>query len=640
MAERPWLAGYPSDVPQSLEPYPEKPLYSLLEESATRFPERPAISFPVAPMARRLTYGDLLAEVEQFSRALASLGIRKGDRVGLVLPNCPQFVVAFYALQRLGAVGVGNNPLYTQRELSHQLTDAGVDVLVTLDLLYPLVAAVRDEVGLKQVVVTTIADYVGFPVNLLVPLKQKREAQHEGRPWPPVPEGADVLRWSDLMRGDFPEIDPPEIDPKEDVAALVYTGGTTGLSKGAMLTHHNLVSNAHQVAAWFSDVRDGEDAIMAVLPFFHSYGLGAVMNFGLGKAMKIILLPRFELETVLKAIAKEKATLFPGVPRIYIAINEAPDVKKYDLSSIRSCFSGAAPLPVAVAEKFEAITGGRLVEGYGLTETSPVTHINPAYGKRKFGTIGLPIPDTDCKIVELDHPDRERPAGQEGELAIAGPQVMKGYWNRPEETAQMIRTDKKGVRWLYTGDIAKVDEEGYFSIVDRKKDMILVSGFNVYPTDVEQVLYRHPKVLKVCVVGVPDDTTGEAVKAYIVLKQGQSATVEDIVTFAKDPKHGLTGYRVPKLVEFREALPETLVGKVLRRVLLEEEKQKQGAGAGTAPKNPQAASKPKSRSPAGPKDEPAGRGTAKGTAKEKSKGTKSGSSRGRSSKGTSRRSGR
>src|SRR5918992_3007539 len=578
MAERPWLASYPDDVPPSLAPYPEKPLFSLLEESARRFPERPAISFPVAPMARRLTYGDLIAEVEQLARALASLGIRKGDRVGLVLPNCPQFVVAFYAIQRLGAVAVGNNPLYTQRELTHQLKDAGVEIMITLDLLYPLVGAVRNEVGLKKVVVTTVADYVRFPISLLVPLKQKREAQHEGRPWPPVPEGADVLKWSDLMKGDYPEVEFPQIDPKEDVAALVYTGGTTGLSKGAMLTHHNLVSNAVQVASWFTDVRDGEDAMMSVLPFFHSYGLGAVMNFGLGKAMKLILMPRFELDMVLKAIAKEKATLFPGVPRIYIAINEAPDVKKYDLSSIRSCFSGAAPLPVAVAEKFESITGGRLVEGYGLTETSPITHINPIYGKRKFGSIGLPIPDTDCKIVDLDDPEKELGPGEEGELCIAGPQVMKGYWNRPDETADMIRVHKDGIRWLHSGDIAKMDEEGYFAIVDRKKEMILVSGFNVYPTDVEQVLYRHSKVKQVCVVGIPDAKTGEAVKAFVVVKEGQSASEDEILQWARDPEHGLTGYRAPKHVEFRDELPTTMVGKVLRRVLLEEEKQKASAG--------------------------------------------------------------
>jgi long-chain acyl-CoA synthetase len=573
---RPWLESYPPDVPPSLAPFPERAVWSLLEESARNYPDAPAVAFPVAPMAKGLSYRQLQEEAERFARALLSLGVRKGDRVGLVLPNSPQYVVAFYALQRLGAVAVGNNPLYTQREMTHQLTDAGIETLIVLDVLYPLIGAIRDDVGLKQVIVTEVGDYLGFPINKLSRVKQKKEAQKEGHPWPPVPEGHDVLSWSDLMRNASGELPPLEVDPREDVAALVYTGGTTGLSKGAMLTHYNMVSNALQTGAWFTDVREGEEGIMAVLPFFHSYGLGAVMTVAIHRAMKLICLPRFELEAVLKAIDKEKATLFPGVPRIYIAINESPETKSYDLSSIRACFSGAAPLPVAVAEKFRDITGGRLVEGYGLTETSPVTHINPIYGKAKFGTIGLPIPDTDCKIVDLDDPEKEVPAGQEGELCIAGPQIMKGYWNRPDETRDMVRTHSDGIQWLHTGDIAKVDEEGYFQIVDRKKDMIIVSGFNVYPTDVEQVMYRHPKVKQVCVVGVPDQRTGEAVKAFVVLKEGQRSSEQEILEWARDEKHGLTGYRAPKKVEFREELPTTMVGKVLRRVLLEEEKQKAG----------------------------------------------------------------
>jgi long-chain acyl-CoA synthetase len=576
--ERPWLASYPSDVPRSLAPYPDKPLWSLLEDSAAKHPDAPAVTFPVAPLARRLTYRQLKEEAERFAGALVSLGIGKGDRVGLVLPNCPQYVVAFYGMQRLGAVPVGNNPLYTQREMTHQLTDAGIETLIVLDVLYPTIGKIRDQVGLKQVVVTEIGDYLTFPINKLARVKQKREAQHEGHPWPPVPAGHDVIRWPELMSRSTPDLPPLQVDPLEDVAALVYTGGTTGLSKGAMLTHHNLVANAIQTGAWFTDVRDGEEAIMAVLPFFHSYGMGAVMNVAISRAMKLVLQPRFELEMALKAIEKEKATLFPGVPRIYIAINEGKETKDHDLSSIRACFSGAAPLPVAVAEKFEGITGGRLVEGYGLTETSPVTHINPIYGRRKFGTIGLPIPDTDCKIVDLDDPEKELPPGEKGELCIAGPQVMKGYWNRHDETADMIRVHKDGIRWLHTGDIATMDEDGYFAIVDRKKEMILVSGFNVYPTDVEQVLYRHTKVKQVCVVGIPDERTGEAVKAFVVVKEGQSATEEEILQWARDPEHGLTGYRAPKHVEFRTDLPTTLVGKVLRRVLLEEEMQKASSG--------------------------------------------------------------
>jgi long-chain acyl-CoA synthetase len=580
MTERPWLANYPPDVPQTLAPFPEKSVYALLEESADRFPDHPAVVFPVAPMAKRLTYREVAAQAAQLSRALASMGIRKGDRVGFVLPNCPQYVIAFYACQRLGAVVVGFNPLYTQRELSHQLQDAGIRIAIVLDLLFPLVDAVREEAGLDRVIVSRVGDYLRFPINKLAPLKQKREAKHEGHPWPPVPSGADVIWWSDLMDQTYPEVPVAVVDAVEDVAALLYTGGTTGAAKGAMLTHHNMVSNVLQASSWF-DIQPGKDVMMCVLPFFHSYGLQAVMNVGIAGGMKLVLLPRFDLTMALKAIAKEKPTLFPGVPRIYIAINESPQTKKYDLSSIRACFSGAAPLPVAVAEKFETITGGRLVEGYGLTETSPVTHINPISGKRKFGTIGLPIPDTDCRIVDLDDPEKEMARGEPGELAIAGPQVMKGYWNRPQETGEMIQQDQGGTRWLYTGDIATMDDEGYFAIVDRKKDMILVSGFNVYPTDVEQVLYRHPKIMKVSVVGIPDETTGEAVKAFIVLKEGESADAEEIIAWCRDEKHGLTAYRVPKHIEFRDSLPETIVGKVLRRVLLEEEKQKKEAAAGS-----------------------------------------------------------
>jgi long-chain acyl-CoA synthetase len=580
MTSRPWLANYPPDVPRTLEPFPEKSVFALLEEAATRFPDRPAVVFPVAPMARRLTYRQLMDEVTRLSEALASLGVRRGDRVGFVLPNCPQYVIGFYACQRLGAVAVGCNPLYTQRELSHQLQDAGIRIAVVLDLLYPLAGAVREEAGLERIVVTRVGDYLKFPINVLAPLKQKREAKHEGHPWPPVPPGADVVWWSDLMSARYPAVPAAMVDAREDVAALLYTGGTTGLAKGAMLSHYNMVSNVIQASSWF-DIRPGKDVMMCVLPFFHSYGLQACLNVGIAGGMKCVLLPRFELKMALKAIAKEKPTLFPGVPRIYIAINESPETKKHDLSSIRACFSGAAPLPVAVAEKFEAITGGRLVEGYGLTETSPVTHINPISGKRKFGTIGLPIPDTDCRIVDLDDPEKEASRGEPGELAIAGPQVMKGYWNRPEETAEMIREGEDGVRWLHSGDIATMDDEGYFAIVDRKKDMILVSGFNVYPTDVEQVLFRHPKILKASVVGIPDETTGEAVKAFVVLKEGETADADEIIAWCRDERHGLTGYRVPKHIEFRETLPETIVGKVLRRVLLEEERQKSAADPGS-----------------------------------------------------------
>jgi long-chain acyl-CoA synthetase len=340
-----------------------------------------------------------------------------------------------------------------------------------------------------------------------------------------------------------------------------------------MLSHFNITSNVRQVSPCITDFERGKDGVMCILPFFHSFGLVA-MNFGIAQAGKLVLLPRFELHMALKQLAKEKPTFFPGVPRLFVVLNEAPETAKYDLKSVKACISGAAPLPKAVAERFREVTGGaKLVEGYGLTETSPVTHVNP-FEAPKHGTIGLPIPDTDARIVSLEDPDREMSPGERGELCIRGPQVMLGYWNKPEATAEMIRGG-----WLHTGDIAVMDDEGFFQIVDRMKDMIIVSGFNVYPTEVEDVIYHHPKVLKVTVVGLPDDQTGERVKAYVVPKEGESLTAEELQAWCRDPAQGLTGYRVPKEWEFRPELPETLVGKVLRRVLVEEERQKAAATA-------------------------------------------------------------
>jgi long-chain acyl-CoA synthetase len=568
---RPWFASYPEGVPHSLAPFPEKNLFSLLAEAAERHPNAPAAVWAV-PGGRTLTFSQLLTETERFSAALVKLGVKKGDRVALILPNCPQYVIAYYATVRIGGVIVGNNPLYTSRELSHQLNDSGAEVVVVLDSLWPNLKKIEGEYRPRETVVTSVTDYMSFPVNLLAPLKLKKEARKEGHPWPPIPKDAKVRQWKAVMRqaGEIPPV--AEVDARKDPAGFIYTGGTTGLSKGAMLSHYNLVSNAMQGASWFPGLGDGDEGVMCVLPFFHSYGMTVCMNIGMLKAGKLVLMPRFELENTLKAIQKERPTMFPGVPRLYIALNEASETKNYDLTSIKACLSGAAALPLAVAEKFEGITGSKVAEGYGLTETSPITHAQPIVGKRKEGSIGLPIPDTDCKLVDIDDQSKGAAAGEPGELVISGPQVMLGYWNKPDETAGMIKEDADGTRWLYSGDIAKVDEEGYFFIVDRKKEMIIVSGFNVYPTDIEQALYRNPKVEKVAVVGVPDQTTGEAVKAFIVLRKGEESTPEEMIKWSRNE---LTGYRVPKQIEFRDSLPETLVGKVLRRVLLEEEKQKQ-----------------------------------------------------------------
>jgi len=361
-----------------------------------------------------------------------------------------------------------------------------------------------------------------------------------------------------------------DIDPAEDLAVLQYTGGTTGVSKGAMLTHRNLVANVHQCLAWFPDIRMGKESILCTLPFFHSYGMTVDMNFGVLSGSTLVLIPNpRDLHMVLKAITKHRPTLFPGVPAMYIALINNPDVQsgKMDVTSIRACLSGAAPLPVEVQQEFERLTGGKLVEGYGLSESSPVTHANPLDGIRKAGSIGMPVPNTEVRVVDVEDRAKELPLGEIGELAVKGPQVMKGYWNMPEETDNVMDADG----WLYTGDIAQADETGFFYIVDRKKDMIIASGYNIYPRDVEEVIFEHPKVEDVAVAGIPDPKRGETVKAYVVLKEGQTATEEEIIEFCRDK---LSKYKVPTAVEFRTELPKTMVGKVLRRVLVEEEKKK------------------------------------------------------------------
>lgn len=566
---RPWFRSYPSDVPPTLEPYPAISVFGMLEASTRRHPEAPAIAW----FGRKLTFRELLAETERCSAALAGLGVGRGDRVALVMPNCPQYVIAYYAIARLGAVVVGNNPLYTKREMELQLKDCGAKVVVVLDLLYSDFADVFASVGLDHVVVARLNDYMSFPKKQLAPvLRFKKTQRAQGKPWPPVPGDAPVLRWEAWMKAAGPAPVAASVDPERDAAGFIYTGGTTGISKGAMLSHRNLVANAMQGAA-YCGIEEGNEALLGSLPFFHSFGM-LVMNVAIQRAAKLIPVPNpRDLHLVMEEIDKEKPTFVPGVPRFFNAINESPLAKKYDLTSVTACISGAAPLPTAVAERFAEITGGAvLFEGYGLTEASPVTHANPRNGVRKAGAIGLPMPDTDCKIVDLENPDRELGIGERGELCVRGPQVMLGYWNRPEETALSIRNG-----WLHTGDVATMDEEGYFRIVDRLKEMIIVSGFNVYPNEVEEALYHHPKVSKVAVIGVPDGRTGEAVKAFVVLKEGADATAEEIVTWARDPANGLSAYRAPKLVEFRDSLPETLIGKVLRRVLMEEERRKTGA---------------------------------------------------------------
>ena len=562
----PWLDNYPPGVPEHVE-LPKASLAGLLDDAARDFPHAPALHFE----GRTTSYAQLAEQSGRFAGALAGLGVGRGTRVGLILPNCPQAVVALFGALRLGATVVQNNPLYTERELDHQLADAGVEVLVCLDLVYDRVKALRPRTAIREVIVTSVLDELPGVKRLVAPYTRRgKEASASiGRDEP-------VRRWREVLASAPPAPEPAEVDADGDLALLQYTGGTTGVAKGVMLSHANLRANIEQVRAWFPDADPGREVMMAVLPFFHVYGLTVCLLVGLRLGAALVLVPRFDLDGVLAAVDRYRPTLFPGVPTMYVAINHAVEKGGHDLSSIKACLSGAAPLPLEVAERFERFSGGRLVEGYGLTESSPVAMANPIYGKRKAGTVGMPIPDTLARIADPSDPDQTMPVGEPGELALAGPQVMQGYWNRPEETAQVLRDG-----WLLTGDMAVMDEEGYFTIVDRKKDLIIAGGYNVYPREVEEVLHEHPKVLEAAVVGVPDAYRGEIVKAFVVLRPGEQATQDEIRDFAKG---ALAAYKIPRSVKFRDELPKTLIGKVLRRALLEEEqarqaKQKAGSGA-------------------------------------------------------------
>jgi long-chain acyl-CoA synthetase len=559
----PWLDSYPPGVPEHVE-VPSINLARLLADAARDFPHAPALHFE----GRTMSYAELAERAWRFAGTLASLGVTKGTRVGLILPNSPQAVVAFFGILRAGGVVVQNNPTYTERELEHQLGDSGVEVLVCLDLVYERVKPLRERLGIREVIVTSVIDELPAVKRLLAPYTKRGREATAG-----IGTHEPVLRWRDLARRADPRAPEAEVDPAVDLALLQYTGGTTGLSKGVMLSHANLAANVEQVRAWFPDADPGHEIMMAVLPFFHVYGLTVCMLLGVRLRAALVLQPRFDLNQVLEAVDRYRPTLFPGVPTMYVAINRAVAAGGHDLSSIKACLSGAAALPLEVAERFERFSGGRLVEGYGLSECSPVALANPIYGKRKAGTIGMPLPDTQARVAEPENPSRTLPPGKPGELALRGPQVMLGYWNRPEETDQVLRDG-----WLLTGDMAVMDDEGYFTIVDRKKDLIIAGGYNIYPREVEEVLYEHPKVSEVCVAGVPDSYRGESVKAFIVLRQGEKATVEEIREFAKGK---LASYKVPRLIEFRDDLPKTIIGKPLRRVLLAEERAKADADAAT-----------------------------------------------------------
>ncbi|QAS53997.1 long-chain-fatty-acid--CoA ligase [Halobacillus litoralis] len=555
--QRPWHKHYPPEVPVSLE-YDNRPLHDYLKASAEVYGKKKALYF----MGKELTYEELYDQAQSLASYLQSLGLEKGDRVSIMLPNCPQSVIAYYGVLMAGGIVVQTNPLYMERELEYQLNDSGTKMIICLDVLYPKAANVKPDTSLEHIIVTGIKDYLPFPKNKIYPFIQKRQYQVLVKP----EQSTDTHLWTHMLKTSSGDVKPVEIDPLEDLALLQYTGGTTGFPKGVMLTHYNLVVNTQMSKKWLYKCKDGEETVLAILPFFHVYGMTSVMNLSVMMGNRMVLMPKFEPEDVLKVIEKQRPTLFPGAPTIYIALLNHPDLKKYDLSSIEACISGSAPLPVEVQERFEEVTGGKLVEGYGLTETSPVTHSNFVWGQRVSGSIGVPWPDTDAKIFKMET-DEESDHGEIGEIVVKGPQVMRGYWNKPEETAQVLSEDG----WFRTGDMGYMNEDGYFYIVDRKKDMIIAGGYNIYPREVEEVLYEHSEIQEAVIVGVPDPYRGETVKAFIVKKQGSDITEDELNEYCRK---NMAAFKVPRLYEFRNELPKTAVGKILRRTLIEEEKQK------------------------------------------------------------------
>jgi long-chain acyl-CoA synthetase len=546
----PWRRFYEPGVPEAVA-YEDKTLLVFFDETAARFPDKTALIFE----GYRICYRELQDMVDRLAGALAGLGVQKGDRIAILLPNVIPCVVAYYAVLKLGGIVVMNNPLYTDHELTHQFNDSGASMVITLDLLAPRMIGLREKTGIRHIIYTSLGDYLPFPKSLLFPLvarKKKLSAR--------VPAAEMVFQWKQLLEENHES--PPAVDLTLDEPAMYqYTGGTTGISKGVVLSHGNLSRQVQQVNAWFPSFEKGKGMMLGALPFFHVFGLTTSMNLAIFNGWGNILVAKPHPAALIKAISAHNATFVPLVPTMYIGMLNHPDFKKANLSSVDGCFSGSAPLPVEVINEFEEKTGAIIVEGYGLTETSPVTHINPyASGGRKVGSIGVPIPDTECRIVDAIDGKNEVAPGEPGELLIRGPQVMSAYWNRPDETAAALTPQK----WLYTGDIATMDEDGYFFIVDRKKDMVLSGGFNVYPRDIEEVLFEHPDVLEGTVIGVPHPKYGEAVKAFVVLKSGAAATKEDIIDFCRER---LARYKVPADVEFLNELPKSNVGKVLKKEL-------------------------------------------------------------------------
>ena len=554
--EKRWLKLYPEQIAKNVY-YRADTLPQLLKYAANEYPKHKAIHF----MGKEMTFKTLYKKTLQFAAYLQHLGVKKGDRVAVMLPNIPQTVISFYAILQAGAIAVPVNPLYQEREIEFIMKDSGAKVIITLDMLYNRVERVMKQIDLEHIIVTSIKDYLPFPKNIIYPFIQAKE---QGKP-PTITSSNSTHLFTQTLKSKESVLKEVPINFEEDIAILQYTGGTTGFPKGVILTHQNLVANTSMCRQWLYKMEKGKEKMLAVMPLFHVYGLMTVLVLSVMEVYKMILVPKFDASGLLKTIHKQKPTVFPGAPTIYIGLMNHPDISQYDLSSIKGAISGSAPLPVEVIEKFEEKTGGKIVEGYGLTETSPVTHVNFLWDNEIVkGSIGVPWPGTDAAIFSLESGEI-LPVGEVGELAIKGPQVMKGYWNNEEETNKVLKDG-----WLLTGDIAYMDEKGYFYIVDRKKDIIIAGGFNIYPREIEEVLYEHPAVMEASVVGVKDPYRGETVKAFIVLREGMTVTEEELNQFMR---RKLASFKVPRIYEFREELPKTAVGKVLRRQLKKESEE-------------------------------------------------------------------
>ena len=555
MVDTPILTHYPKEI-DWFAPLEGKPVYQLLDDAAKRFPDHIAIDF----LGAITKYNEILEAANRVAKGLQEIGLKKGSKIGLFLPNCPYYPIFYYGALKTGATVVNFNPLYAPHEIKHHITDSDTDFIVTLNikLLYDKLVPMLEETRLKKIIVCPMTAILPFPKNLLYPIIKRKEIAT-------IPSGDHTLFYDDLTKNDG-AFSPVEINPDKDVALLQYTGGTTGVPKGAMLTHSNLTINAYQARLWGFTLVDGEESFLAILPFFHVFAMTAILNFAVITGGRILAMPKFDLNDTMKIIDKQKPTVFSAVPTIYTAISNHKDREKYNLSSIKFCISGGAPLPADVRVNFETATGCTLVEGYGLTESSPVAACNPPVGQNKAGSIGLPLPGTILEIVSTEDKETLMPQGEKGEICIRGPQVMKGYYNKGAETAETIRQGR-----LHTGDVGYIDEEGYIFIVDRIKDLIIAGGYNIYPRNVEEAIYQHPAVEECICAGVPDKYRGETVKVWIKLHEGKSLTKEELNTFLKDH---LSPMERPKIVEFRDQpLPKTMVGKLSRKDILAEEEE-------------------------------------------------------------------